>query len=99
MQHVGGRVSQLRLAQASRTPVARLLLLRQVDVEHLAHQILQAMAVGIGARQPRGDLGAVDRLRHHAEGVVERSEIEAGEVKDLDDLRIGQQRLQVRRIG
>ena len=49
MQHVGGGVGQLRLAQALRAPVARLLLLRQIDVEHLAHQILQAMAVGIGA--------------------------------------------------
>ncbi len=57
------------------------------------------MAVGIGARQPRGDLGAIDRLRHHAESVVERREIEPREVKDLHDLRIGQQRLQVRRIG
>src|SRR6478609_1736845 len=99
MQYVGGRVGELRLAQRSRAPVARLLLLRQVDVEHLAHQILQAMAVGIGAGQARGDLGAVDRLRHHAKGVIEGGEIEAREVKDFCHLRIGQQRLQVRRVG
>jgi hypothetical protein len=55
--------------------------------------------VGIGAGQPRGDLGAIDRLRHHAKGVVERGEIEPREVKDLRDGRIGQQRLQVRRVG
>src|SRR5205823_4905665 len=33
MQDVGSRIGQLRLAQGLRAPVARLLLLRQVDVE------------------------------------------------------------------
>src|SRR5258708_32360124 len=53
MQHVGGSVSELRFAETRRTPIARLLLLRQVDVEHLAHQILQAMAAGEAARPAR----------------------------------------------
>ena len=66
---------------------------------NLAHQILQAVAVGVGAGKPRGDLGAVHRLRHHAEGVGECGQIEPREVKDLRHLRIGQQRLQVRRVG
>src|SRR5882757_8273814 len=52
MQYVGSRVSELRIAQALRTPVARLLLFRQIDIENLAHQILEAMAVGIGPAQP-----------------------------------------------
>jgi hypothetical protein len=52
VQHVGSRVSELRFAQGRRTPVARLLLLRQLDVEHLAHQILQAMPIGVGAGKP-----------------------------------------------
>src|SRR5712671_3530857 len=56
MQHVRGRIGQLRLAQGLRTPIARLLLLRQVDVEYLAHQILQAMAVGVGAGKPQAIL-------------------------------------------
>ena len=97
MQHVGGRVSQLRLAQALCAPIARLLLLRQIDIEQLTHQILQAVAIGIGAAQPGGDLGAVDRLRHHAEGIIERGDIEAREMEDLGDFGIAQQRLQVRR--
>ncbi len=99
MQDVGGGVGKLRLAQALRAPVARLLLLRQVDIQHLAHQILQAVTIGISAGQPRGDLGAIDRLRHHAEGVVERREVEARKVEYLGDRRIGQQRLQVRRVA
>src|ERR1700737_5314830 len=81
MQHVRRSIGQLRLAQDLRAPVARLLLLRQIDVEHLAHQILQAMAVGVGAAEPGGDLGAIPRVRHHAERVIERGEIEAGEIK------------------
>ena len=44
-----------------RPPVARLLLLGDVDLEHLAQQVLQPVPVGVGAHQPRGDLGAVDR--------------------------------------
>lgn len=89
MQHVGGGIGELRFAQRICAPVARLLLLLQIDIEHLAHQILQAVAVGIGARQPRGDLGAIDRLRHHAEGVIKRGKIEAREVEDLHDFGIG----------
>src|SRR5882757_1300125 len=99
MQYVGGGVGELRLAQALRTPVARLLLLRQIDIQHLAHQILQAVAIGVGSGKPRGDLGAVDRLRHHAEAVVERREVEARKVKYLGDRGIGQQRLQVWRVA
>src|SRR3954466_4755132 len=43
MQHVGCGIGELRVAQSLRAPVARLLLLRQVDVEHLAYEVLQAM--------------------------------------------------------
>ena len=99
MQHVGGGISELGLAQGGRTPIARLLLFRQIDVEHLAHQILQAMAIGVGAAKPGGDLGAVDRLRHHPEGVVERGQIEPREMKDFRDLRVRQQRLQIGGVG
>jgi hypothetical protein len=55
--------------------------------------------VGIGPRQPRRDLGAIDRLRHHAKGVGEHGEIEPREVKNLEHAGIGQEPLQVRRIG
>src|SRR3984957_5968662 len=99
MKHVGGRVSQLRLAQGLRAPVAGLLLLGQIDIEQFAHQILQPVPVGVGTAKPGGDLGAVDRLRHYAESVVEGGEIETREVKDLGDSGIGQQRLQIRRSG
>ena len=95
VEHVGGCVGKLRLAQDLRAPVAGLLLLRQIDIEYLARQILQAVAIGIGAGQARGDLGAVDRARHGAEGFGERGEIEAGEVENLDDVLVGQQALDI----
>src|SRR5512138_578617 len=47
VQHVGGGVGKLRLAEAVSAPVARLLLLRQVDVQDLAHQILQPVAISV----------------------------------------------------
>ena len=59
------------LGQRLGAPVGGLLLLRQVDAEKLAREVLQAVLVGIGAGQPRGDLGAVERRRHHAEGIRE----------------------------
>src|ERR1700752_1636476 len=43
MEQVGGRIGKLRIGQGRGAPVARLLLLRQVDTEHLPRQILQAM--------------------------------------------------------
>ena len=63
MQHVGGGVGELRVAERLRAPVGRLLLLGDLDAEQLARQILEAVPVGVGARQLGGDLGAIDRRR------------------------------------
>src|SRR5262245_196583 len=61
---VRGRIGDLGLAELLGAPVRELLLLRQVDTEDVAHQILEAMLVRIGAGQTRRDLGAIDRRRH-----------------------------------
>ena len=66
--------------------------------KHFAHQILQAVLIRIGADEPRRDLGAIDRLRHHAEGLGDHAEIEAGEVKDFQKPCVGEQPLEVRRV-
>src|SRR5712692_2832880 len=97
MQHVGSRIGYLGIAERLGAPIGELLLLRQVDPEHVAHQILEAVLVGVGAREPRRDLGAIDRPRHDAEGLAEDAEIEAGEMKDLEDARVGHELRQVRR--
>ena len=63
----------------------------------LGAQVLQAVAVGVGARQLGGDLGAVDGLGGHAQVQGQHAHIEAGEVEDLEDARVRQQGLQARR--
>ena len=60
VEHVGGGIVLLLVGELVRRPVGALLLLRQVDAEKLGTQVLEAMAIGIGARQLGGD-GAVDR--------------------------------------
>ena len=62
--------------------------------KHLAHEVLKAVLVGVGAGQSRCDLGAIDRLRHHAKSVAEHGEIEPREVKNLQHGGIGEEPLQ-----
>ena len=96
--HVRRGILALRIVEGGRAPVARLLLLGDVFVEQLVDQVLQTMAVGVGARQLAGDLGAEHRRGDHAEVIIDRGEIEAGEVIDLEPRGIGQHRLQVGRV-
>src|SRR5664280_1740361 len=81
IQHVGGGVGQLRLAQSLRAPVGRLLLLGDLDAEQLARQVLEAVTIGVGARQLGGDLGAVDGRGQRTEGVPEHRDVEPAEMK------------------
>ena len=90
MRDIVGGIGELLFGQLGRTPIRTLLLLRQIDVEQLLHQILQPVPVGIGAHQLGRDLGAVDRRRHHAEIAPEHRHIEARVVKQLRHLGIGQ---------
>ena len=90
VENVRGGILDLRLAQLGRAPVARLLLLGDVDLEKLARQILQPMSVGIGPDQPRGDLGAIDRSRQHAEAVEQHRDVEPPEMEELQHRRIGE---------
>src|SRR5205085_7320353 len=69
----------------------------QVDTEELAAQVFQAVAIGVGARQLGGDLGAVDGLRLNIQVLFQHGDVEAAEVEDLEDGGIRQQRLQARR--
>src|SRR5688572_22397285 len=95
--HVRGGIILLRVAELGRAPVRGLLLLGDVDVEQLLDQLLQPVPVGIGADQPRGGLGAIDRLGHHPEIGADRGEVEAREMIQLQPRRVGEDRAQVRR--
>src|SRR5208282_4001750 len=79
-------------------PIRTLLLLRQLDAQELAAQILQAVPVGECAYQFRRHLGAIDRLGVHAQVSLQHGKIEAREVENLEHLGIGQERLQARRL-
>jgi hypothetical protein len=81
MQHVGSGVFELRLRQRLGGPVGRLLLLGQIDLEQFLGHVLESVPVGVGAGQPRGDLGAEHRLRGHAEGIVEHGNVETAVVE------------------
>src|SRR6185437_8270125 len=49
VEHIGGGITQLLVGEVGGAPIRRLLLLRQLDAEQVAAQILEAVAVGKGA--------------------------------------------------
>src|SRR6266702_1175582 len=69
-------------------------LAREQNVELVFERVL----VRIGPRQPRRDLGAIERGRHDAERAIERRDVEAGEMEDLQHGRIGQEPLEIGRV-
>jgi len=99
IEHVRGGVGELRLAQGIRAPVRRLLLLGDLHAQKLARQILEPVPVGVGPRDLRGDLGAIDGRRHDSERMMEHAHVEAAVVEELHDPRIGQQALEVGRAS
>jgi len=98
MQDVGRRVAQLLVGQLGRAPIGALLLLRQLDPEQILAQIFQTVAVGEGADQFRGDLGAIDRRGKNAELMAQHGDVEAPEMKQFENRRIGEQGAQPRRL-
>jgi hypothetical protein len=98
IDHVLGGILLLRIRQHGCAPVGTLLLLGQVDAQHVAHQILQAVAVGIGAHQLGRHLGAEHRPDIGAEIGLEHGHVEARIMEDLDDVAILQHGLEPRRL-
>jgi hypothetical protein len=87
--HVAGGIFPLRLAELVRSPVARLLLLGNVDVQQLLYEVLEPVAIGVRPDQPRGGARAVDRRGHNPEIRLHDAEVEAREMVELQPLRIG----------
>ena len=52
--------------------------------EQFLDQILEAVAVGVGADQPRGGAGAIERRRHDPEIGLHDADVEAGEMIELE---------------
>ena len=83
VEHVVRGVVELVRGELVRAPVGGLLLLGYLDAEQVAAKVLEAVAVGEGARKARGDLRAIDRRAADPERVLQHRDIEAGEVEDL----------------
>ena len=96
---VVGGVGELLFAQLWRAPVGTLLFLRQIDAQKFADQIFQSMLVGVGARQSRGDFGAIDGRDRDAQVALERAHVEARKVKQLGNASIRQQPREVGRAN
>src|SRR5690606_17874031 len=95
VEHVGGGIGELRLRKIARAPVRTLLLLGKVDVHDFPGEILEAVAVGIGAHELRGDLGAVDGRGDDAEITLDHRDVETREMENLENVLVRHQRAQV----
>ena len=98
VDHVLGRVLLLGVAQHMGAPIGTLLLLVKVDAKQFLDEVFEAVLVGIGAGEFRGELGAVDGPGLDAEIVPQHGDIEAGEVKNLDHATVGEERLEARTV-
>src|SRR5689334_13046910 len=84
------RIVALRVGKVVGAPVAGLLLLGQIVVQKLLHQVLEAVPVGVGADEPGSRAGAVERRRHDPEIGLHDSDIESGEVVELEAIGIAE---------
>ena len=98
VEHVVGGILELAPGERVRAPVRRLLLLGNLDAQQVAAEVLEAVAVGEGAREAGRDLRAVDRPAADAERVLQHGHVEAGEVEDLQHRLVGQQRREMGRV-
>ena len=76
-------ICQLGFGQVFRSPFAHLLDFRDIDAHQLVEQVHQSVAVGIGTGQLGGDLGAINRSRQRAKGIVHRGDVKTAEVEQL----------------
>lgn len=96
--HVGRGIIALGIGQHRAAPIRALLLFADLLAQQFLDDFLEAMPVRIGAAQPRGDLGAIDRSNLYAQIMPDRGDIEPAEVKDLEAVLVGDNRLEVRRV-
>src|SRR5260370_33204140 len=85
VEHVRRGVAQLLVGELGGAPIRGLLLLRELDAQQVAAQILEPVTVGEGAHQPRPELVAIDGPLHHAEVMRQHGDAEAREMEDGQD--------------
>ena len=75
VENVGGGIAELLLRQRGGAPIGGLLLLRKIDAEEFAADILEPMPVGEGAGELGGDLGAIERRGRHIERLAQLARV------------------------
>src|SRR5690606_14191400 len=95
VEHIRGGIPLLGLGKRRRPPVGGLLLLGDLDPDELPAEVLQPVPVGESADQPRGRPGAVNRCRVGADILLQRRQVEAGKVKQLEDAAILEDALEI----
>jgi len=98
VQHIVAGIFDLLGADGLRAPVGRLLLLVELDVQEFAAQRFERVVLREGARDTRGDLGAVNGRGENVEVHPHGGDIEAAEVEQLGDVGVAQQFLEVWRV-
>src|SRR6266446_6173011 len=93
-----GRVSELLLRKIFRTPIRALLLLGEIDVEQLLHQILEAMLIGVGAGKLGRRARAIAGPGDDAEIAPDDGEIEARVMIELGDVSVFEQPFHIGRL-
>ncbi len=96
--HVGRRIFLLLGGKCRLAPVARLLLFRNFLPQQITADILKPVAVRKGARQARGDFGAIDRRGGNAQIMLEDRHIEPREMEEFYSAGVAEQLHQIRRI-
>jgi hypothetical protein len=94
---VARSIFALRLAELGGAPIAGLLLFRDLEAEKLFDEILEPVAVGVGADEARCRPGTLKRGGHDSEVVLHDADVEAREMVELEPIRVREQPLQVRR--
>ena len=93
--NIGGGIVPLGLAQFWVTPIAGLLLLRNILTKKFADKFLQSMAVGISPNKPGRDLRAENWFCHDAQIMIDGGEVKAGKMIKFQAILIGQDRSEV----
>src|SRR5690554_5849074 len=91
--HVVGRVSTLRIGQRTRQPITLCLILRHIDVQLFSHQTSVALRTPTTQKTDR-QLRVESALQRFTQQQREYLQILFARVKNLDDVRVGQQRVQ-----
>src|ERR671930_1972470 len=99
VQNIGRGIGELGVAERLGAPIGELLLLRQIDAQQFADQVLETVLVAICTGDAGGDLGAIEGERHDSQMLVQHGKIETGEMKNFEYRPIGEKLGEIGRLA